>query len=228
MAKTVIIVGVLLFTVKVFGDDELTTASPSIETTTSTVSPPPEVRPSNMTPSAQAHMDLTQITCDLQCQNGGTCKMRDTEAYCACQEYYTGDTCEFINLKLPTYDVTKSGITFFWSNSFSLSNFSVLTLNVKESDLKIEPINDFENRSRLDVTGLKPDKTEYLVCIVPDAELDNRTVDDIKNDLLDVQAPNCGRVLTAYDGLGPYTMAAFGVAAAMAGCLLALAVCRGK
>ena len=46
--------------------------------------------------------------------------------------------------------------------------------------------------------------------------------------LLDTHQKNCGLVVTAYDGVGPYTMAAIGVSTAMAIFLVLLAICRGS
>ena len=63
-----------------------------------------------------------------------------------------------------------------------------------------------------------------LVVVISEVPLGNLSS---SSPVLNTREKNCGTVVTAYAGVGPYTLAAIGVSIVMISFLVLLAICRG-
>lgn len=168
------------------------------------------------------------------CLNDGKCVTRDdggTE--CQCQRYFTGPYCLTVDLHEVKHSVDEESISFIWQgDSVLLRNYSVVTHRVgtEEDELRAQSLPKNET-DIIFVGGLRPERTRYILCILPTDEVENQTSKDLvkrMTKLKAMNAANCGHVLTAYDGYGPYASAAMGVVACMSTTLLLLVLCSGK
>ena len=168
----------------------------------------------------------------LVCRHG-YCRVTTTgNETCACADWFYGDKCQSIFLSKPAYKIDVRYVSFTWddTSTFDLSGYRTVTyirdyLGVPQ--LKYQDAR-FVNSS-LVVSGLVPEGVLQVVCLVDSGLLAGKNATQLVNSvLLPETHAYCVTVMTGYEGLGPYALAAIGIAVAMGLVLLGAFIIKGE
>ena len=171
--------------------------------------------------------------CNVTCFNGGRCQPSNTITACQCHPYFSGQDCSVVNLRIAEHEVDVDSISFTWPDAspILLANYSLVShrLGASDDELRVESL-PANATDEIEVENLQSERTRYVLCVLSTEEVESLSAAKLVTKLLALKAAkadNCGYVLTAYDGYGPYSTAALGVVICLAVTLFLLIVFSG-
>ena len=171
---------------------------------------------------------------EVYCRNGGTCAGNTNATGCRCGSLYAGSDCGQLDLNVPIKDVFETGISFIWSSEFEFLGYVSVFTRTPLDENSVLSIEDVPSNlsDTITVNGLQPDNREYVVCIVHMDYMGNISNINmsalIDGNILDNTNANCGITVTPFDQLGPFTLAAWGIAIAIVLTVILLLIIRGE
>ena len=164
-----------------------------------------------------------------------TCTHDVNATSCICTRYFTGPTCLTLDLRKPRKSVKENGIYFIYAADMVLENYwYMFARHPLRSSRRLDVVYDRINMTiatEIQITGMRADKTEYIVCIYHINELGERldSIDERSTArvLLNATLPNCGVLETAYDSTGAYSLAFIGISVTLCVVVVTLFVMHG-
>ena len=233
------------------GNEGTTISSPTtLSSTESTAEDNPRTTTSTGIPmstigqTTEANIATTP-PCDFTCTNGieaGSCQPNNTICNCTVnsQDFFTGYSCEVINLGVTYQNSTARTINITWpappgidQNQYSFvyknnGSAPIDTTMVVPDDLD-QPHVHIAPFRMLDSTTARlinlNTTTWYVVCVML-TEQANQLADDNDLEKLDPDLPWCVRQETVYNVIYSFTLAAFIIAGLMIGIIIALIIAK--
>ncbi len=147
------------------------------------------------TPEASTSSLLVILCSTNRCRNG-ECYIINTDTRCICDNIFTGDHCEHVNLDETDYSIIGTVVIFKWARPPRLKGYSFIYYELENPTAIMYKRNIFmkDNENSILVGNFKGGRTLYRICI-EDEYLADRAVQLGSKDML----TNCLELMTQPD-----------------------------